>query len=266
MPTIRKPFFVKPVDLGTFVAGNAVSGHPVFYLNRFKALGLTWRTDGASNVWARGQFTAAQDIDFMAMVSANALAGTKIRLRLGTTQAQVDGGAAPYDSGATDFISPAITRTDGLYHSHLELPSVQTATWWRIDITGHTGDFEASMLVMGRKIEPSHFYNFDFEYGIEDLGTLDINRWGVFDENPGLIFRSADFTLAWQSEAEWESSFRPLFEVLGKREVVYLAFDPEPTTYRQARTYMGVMRKPPFAKGTRKSHTFSQDIQMLSMI
>lgn len=265
MPTIRKPFFVKPLNLGTFVCGNAVTGHPVYHLGRHKAIGLTWKSEGNTDLWIRGDFGSAQSIDFFAMVAANATNGTLIRLRLGMSQAEVDG-TAPYDSGATWFITPAITRDDGLYHSHLELPSVQSARWWRIDITGHTGDFEASMAVMGQRIEPSHFYNYDFEYGIEDLGGLDINRWGVLDENPGLIFRSIDFTLAWQSEAEWEGSFRPLFESIGKREVVYLAFDPEPTTYRQARTYMGVMRKPPFAKGTRKNRTFAQDVQLLSMI
>lgn len=148
MPTIRKPFFVIPLALGTIVAGNAQLGNPVFNLNRAKAIGLTWKTAGNTNVWARGNFTAARSIDFMALIAANALPGTLIRLRLGTTQAEVDG-VAPYDSTALAFISPSITRTDGLYHSHLELPSVITATWWRIDITGHTGDFEAATLVLG---------------------------------------------------------------------------------------------------------------------
>lgn len=265
MPTIRKPFFVIPVDLGTFVCGNAVDGHSVFHLGRANAIGLTWKTSGAANVWARGEFASAQSIDFVSLVSANAQAGTTIRVRLGTSQVEVDG-TAPYDSMAATFISPSISREDGLYHSHLELDAVQTATWWRIDIEGHTGDFEASTLIMGSKIEPSHFYNLDFEYGIEDLGNLDISRFGVFDETPGSILRTIDFTLAWQSEAEWEASFRPMIEKLGKRGIVHVCFDPESTTYRQARTYLGVMRKPPFAKGTKKQRTFQQDYQILSVI
>lgn len=264
--TIRKPLFVIPLDLGTVVAGNAVLGHSVFHLNRPKAIGLTWKTDGASNVWARGMFAASQTIDFCAMIAANALPATKIRLRLGATQADVDGGSAPYDSGAVDFISPAVTRASGLYHSHLELSSPQAATWWRVDITGHTGDFEAATLVLGAGITPSRFYNLDYERGVRDLGSLDFSRWGVFDEEEGAIFRTLDFTLGWQTEAEMEASFYPMMETLGSRGVVYVCFDPQANTYRQSKTYLGVLAKPPFAKGAKKPATFSQDYSLISMI
>lgn len=260
-----KPFFVVPLDLGTIATGNQASGFPVTNLNRRKAIGLTWKSSGNTNLWARGSFGATRSIDFCSLLEANALPGTTIRLRLGTTQAQVDG-TAPYDSGTLTFINPSITREDGLYHSHLELPSVQNASWWRIDIGGHTGDFQAASLVLGQKITPSRFYNLDFEYGIEDLGSAEFTRWGVLDEEPGLIFRTVSFTLAWQTEAEFEASFRPMIEKLGKRGIVYLCFDSEATAYRQARTYFGILSKPPFAKGVRKPKTFSQEFTMLSMI
>lgn len=267
MAEIGKPLLVRPIDLGTIATGNEVSGHEADYLNRHKAKGLTWKTSGASNVWARGELAASQSIDFCALIAANADSGTQIRLRLGTSQAEVDG-TAPYDSGAVDFIAttPAATPADGLYHSHLELPSATDATWWRIDITGHTGDFEASMLVLGEKVQPSRFYNFDHQYGIEDLGDLEITRFGVFDEQPGQVWRTLDFALAWQSEAEFESSFRPMMEAIGQRGVVYCCFDPTDSAYRHARTYMGIVRKPLFARGVRKPRTFLQEYSLLSFI
>lgn len=260
-----RPLFIRPVDLGTMATGNAAAGFPVTNLNRFKAIGLTWRSSGNTNLWARGQFSASQAIDFCAIVAANALPGTTYRLRLGTSQAQVDG-TAPYDSGTLTFISPAITSADGLYHSHLEIPTVQNATWWRIDIGGHTGDFQASMLVLGRRIQPSKFYNLDFEYGVKDLGDLNWGRYGVMDEDPGLILRTVAFTLAWQTEAEYQTSFRPMIEALGRRGILYAVFDPEATVYRQAKTYMGVFDKPPAARGVRKPQTFSQDFAITSFI
>lgn len=266
MTTIRKPIFIIPHDLGEISSGNVLAGHSASSLNRHSAIGLTWRTDGNSSVWVRGQFAAEKTVDFCAMISANALAGTQIRLRLGDTQAEVDGGSAPYDSAAQDFIDPSITRDDGLYHSHLELNSPVDCLWWRVDITGHTGDFEAASLVLGEAIEPGRFYNYDFEYGIEDLGSLEITRFGVFNEEPGIILRTIQFTLAWQTEAEFEASFRPMMERLGTRGVVYCCFDPEATTYRQARTYMGIFRKPPFATGQRKPRTFSQEFVIHSLI
>ena len=263
--TIRKPFFVVPLDLGTIVAGNAVLGHSVFHLDRKKAIGLTWKTNGASNVWARGDFGAAKAVDFMALVSANALPGTLIRLRLGDTQAEVDG-TADYDSTALTFISPAITRADGLYHSHLELGATYTKRWWRIDITGHTGDFEAATLVLGKTVTPGRFYNTDFQHGVRDLGDLSFSRFGVFDEEDGAIFRTTEFTLGWITEAEFEASFRPMTETLGKRGILFACFDPEATAYRQAKTYLGVLDKPPFAKGVKKPATFAMDFALVSMI
>lgn len=263
--TIRKPFFVVPLELENVVTGNARGGHPAKFLGRHIDQGLTWRTSGASNVWARGNFSAAKAIDFCSVMLANALPGTKIRLRLGNSQADVDGSSAPYDSTALDFISPSITREDGLYHSHLELDAVETATWWRIDITGHTGDFEASMLVLGEKIEPSHYYNFDYEQGVEDLGNAGFTEWGVPADTDGLIFRVINFTLGWQTRTEMEAKFRPMMEKLGIRRPVYLCFNPTATTARQAHSYLGRMKKPPFARGSRHPLYMVQEFQILSV-
>ncbi|MDD3797824.1 MAG: hypothetical protein PHE36_01450, partial [Novosphingobium sp.] len=192
--------------------------------------------------------------------------GTQIRLRMGDSQADVDGASAPYDSGAVDFIDPAITDEDGLYHSHLRLPSTETRQWWRIDITGHTGTFEASMLVLGKSIQPSRFYNLDYEYGADDLGDGSFTPHLIFDETPGEILRTIDFTLDWQTRAEFESYFRPIAERLGRRGIVYCCFNPAYGVYRQAQTYMGVLDKPPFARGKRKPETFGQEFKILSFI
>lgn len=263
MADLRKPFFVIPLNLGTLASGNVASGYAIAHLNRLKAAALAWRSSGNSNLWARGDFGATRQVDFCALMAANAQAGTTIRLRLGTTQAEVDG-TAPYDSGATTLINPAITREDGLYHSHLEIPSVQNARWWRIDIGGHTGDFQAASLVLGKRAASTYLYNQDFEYGVEDFGSMDITRFGVMDEEPGVIMRSLGFTLGWTTEAEFEATFRPMIEKLGGRGMVYVCFSPEATVNRQARTYLGVMRKPPTARAIRKPFTFSQEFEIIS--
>lgn len=286
MTDIRKPLFIVPLDLGTITASAANSGFPATNLNRFKSVGLTWRAAVGGGLWARGQMASTQPIDFAALVSSNAQLGTFWRLRLGYSQAEVDAATgAPYDSGAIPMI-PVFADDAGInaisldfigrnylietppapFHTHLELPAVQNALWWRIDITSHVGDFQCGALVLGKKVEPSHFYNLDFEYSAKDLGSLDFTRWGVWDEEEGRIFRGVAFTLAWNSEAEYEDRFRPLIERLGKRGVVYTVFDPSPSSYRLKRTYMGVFEKSPVAKGTRKQRTFSIDFEMLSMI
>lgn len=260
-----KPFFVVPLNLGTITTGNEASGYSAAFLQRRKTIGLTWKSIGNTSLWVRGNFGSALPVDFMSLISANALPGTQIRLRLGSTQAAVDGTAA-YDSGAVPFINPAITREDGLYHSHLELPSVQTYQWWRIDITGHTGDFQAANLVLGQKMTPGRFYNQDFEYGARDLGDLAFGRFGVVDETPGAVLRTIGFTLGWTTEAEFETLFRPMIEKIGRRGLVFCCFDPTATVYRQARTYLGVLDKLPFARGIRKPNTFTMDWLIVSLI
>lgn len=258
------PIFVNPLALGTVTSGNARTGHEGANLGRHKAPSLTWKSNGTSNLWVRGDFGTVQDVNFCSILSANALSSTTFRLRLGDSQAEVDG-TADYDSGTQTIINPTITRSDGLYHSFWQLPSLQTKRWWRIDIGSHSGDFEASMLVLGKSLSPTRFYDFDFERGTEDRGAAEFTRTGVWDEEPGVILRTLDMTFSWLTEADWESGFGPLAETVGTTQPIYCCYDPSPTIYRQNRTYFGRFKKAPFATGKRKPGTFGGDFQILSV-
>ena len=264
MPDIRKPLFVKPLDLGVLTADDEQAGHEALHLGIIDSVGLTWKSAGATP-WVKGDLGSLQDINFIAMISANAQAGTQIRVRLGATEAEVDG-VAPYDSGVLTFVDPAITREDGLYHSHLELPTVQSAQWFRIDITGHTGDFEAASIVLGQSLEPSRFYDFEYQYGVADLADRKWARFRVPEFTDGEKMRALEFRLSWQTEAEFEDGFRPFIESLGTSGMVYCCFDPEPSTWRQNRTYLGNLTNPPFARGGRKPRTFAQEFVIQSLI
>ena len=262
--TIQLPFAVVPLDLGTITTGNARANRPASHLGLLKHIALVWQTAGPANVWARGDFGDPRDVDFCALVSATALPGTTIRVRL--DDAPIGAGPYLYDSGDLPFINPAITRADGLYHSHLELPSVVNARYWRIDIGGHTGDFSASSLVLGRKIRPSTYYDKDFKFDVEDLGTLDITRWGVPDEAGGVILRTLALKFGWLSDADYEDKFRPLAEGLGKRGISYWCFDPEPSTRRQAKTYLGWFKSLPYATGAVQAGRYESEFEIRSMI
>ena len=257
------PFILVPHPLPSFATGNERTEKPALHLGQFKHIGMTWRSSGNANLWVRGDFGQDRLVDFISVLQSNALPGTTIRVRLGTTQAQVDG-TAPYDSGALPFISPAITREDGLYHSHLQIGSPITARWWRIDIGGHTGDFEAAKLIMGKRVTPARYYDRNFEFGVQDLGSIDFGRWGVAEEEEGLIFRTCTFKLSWITGAEYEGSWRPLIEKVGRRQPVLLCFDPEATSSRQAKTYFGTFREPPFATAGAKPGTYAQEYSLLS--
>lgn len=256
------PIFVKPLALGT-ITGAEDAGFPASNLGRLKAMGMTWRS--TATPYARGNMGAAYDIDFCAIISANAKASTTFRLRLGDSQTEVDG-TADYDSGAQTFINPSITRDDGLYQSFWELDATYKKQWWRIDIGSHSGVFEGAILVLGKKIQPSRFYDLDHEFGGDDLGKAEISPNGVWDESPGMKLRTLDMTLNWLTEAEWETEFGPMIEAVGTTQPVYCCFDPAETTYRQRRTYYGRFEKFPYARGKRKPNTFGGEYQLLSLI
>lgn len=266
MAMIEKPVFVDPIDLGAIATGSALTGNPVSNINRFETMGLTWKTaDSPGTIYARGQLASSKAISFLAILSANAQPGTTFRLRLGTSQAEVDG-TAPYDSGAQTFISPAITRDDGLYNSYLKMADTENATWWRIDIGSHSGAFETGAVVMGEAIEPSRFYDKGFERGVEPLGSLDYNRFGVPDATPGVNLRTLLFTLSWLNEAEYEDTFAPLAQKIGTTQPIYCCFDPAVTAWRQNRTYFGTLGKAPFARGSAKPRTMAMELQIRSII
>ncbi|SDA14820.1 hypothetical protein [Sphingomonas sp. NFR15] len=261
---IELPFAVVPLALGTIATGNQRASRPAVHLGYPKHIGLIWQTNGPANAWVSGDFGAAQSIDFCALIAASALPGTTIRLRL--DNAPVGNGGVLYDSGDRPFIDPAITRGDGLYHSHLMLGAPIVARYWRIDIGGHTGDFSASSLILGQRLTPATYYDKDFKLDTTDLGTLDVTRWGVPDEAAGLIFRSLNLKFGWLSDEDWEQKFRPLAEGLGKRGVSYWCFDPAATVTRQAKTYLGWFKTLPYATGGVKAGRYETEFELMSMI
>ena len=269
MVAIRKPFFVMPADLSNITASQQGAGAPASNVARLDSTGLIWRCETATgDGWVRGQMPAGTLVDFFAMIACITSPTAAYRLRLGNSEAEVTGGSAPYDSGVQPFFTTATSiQYDGRFHSHLELPQTFAATWFQMDWIGPDNIwFEVTSLVLGRKFEPSRFYDKDFERGFEDLGSLDINRFGVADVVPGKRLRTLNFTLGWLNEDEYETRFAPMAGYVGTTRVIYCCFDPALSPYRQNRTYLGWLRNPPFARGGVKPRTFSMEFQIRSLI
>lgn len=260
--TVRLPFAVRPLDLGSMSTGNQRTERPVTHLNELKHIGMVWQTNGNATISAAGDFGSQKPVDFISVIAANAQPGTTIQVFLYSDAFST----VVFDSGPISFISPVITREDGLYNAHLELDTPVSARSWLFFITNHTGDFSASSVVIGKKLTPATYYNGDFERGTEDLGDLQLTPWGVPDETPGLIYRRLKVKFGWLDDVDWETKFRPLIEAVGKRGVVYFCFDPEPTAYRQGKTYLGWLRNPPYATGGVKPGKLESEFEILSMI
>lgn len=259
-----KPFFVRPLAFTINSTGNERAEKLAAHLKELDAPGMVWGSNGATNVYVILDLASAKTFDFVSVISANAIAATDWRVRAAASAANTS--AAPaYDSGVLDFISPAITREDGLYHSHLEISPAKTYRYVRIDITSHTGDFEAAAVVIGQKIASTTFYSSGWESEPEDLGKIDISRFGIVESAGGKVYRKLRFVLAWMSYSEYETSFQPMIEALGARGLVYCCFDPESATKRQANSYFGWLKKAS-AQGGKRFGKYEVDFEMLSMI
>ncbi|MBB4859611.1 hypothetical protein HNO88_002940 [Novosphingobium chloroacetimidivorans] len=267
MVALRKPFFVVPVFLSNLSASDSRAGFPPSNVARLDVMGLVWSCPGPSGGWIAGQMPANSSIDFLSMVNGGIYTNSVYRLRLGDSLEEVTGSSAKYDNLSTPYLDGGHTgQADGRYHSHLELPSPVSASWFRIDFGGMGGPFELGGIVLGKKLEPSRFYDKDFERGSEDLGSVELNRFAVPDYTPGAKLRTLSFTLSWLNEAEYELTFAPFFELLGTTSVVFCCFDPALSPYRQNRTYLGWLRNPPFARGGAKPRNMSMEFQIRSLI
>lgn len=229
------PFFVRPLPFAVSSVGNERSDRPASNLGEFQYTGMVWRSNGAASLTFRATLSAATTCDFVGLLNTNAITATDWQV-----VARNAGATIVFDSGVIDLISPAVTGRD-FYQGHCEFPAASVLTV-DITITSHTGDFEAAFLVIGKKVSGARYYETQWESGPEDLSSITISRNGVPEIAAGSMLRSKAFTLGWISEAEYEGQFQPLMQTLGKTSPVYLCFDPEPTTYRQARTYFGYMR------------------------
>lgn len=66
---IEKPIFCLPIDLGTIATGNERDETPAAHLGHPESIGLVWRTNGNSNMWARGQLAAAEAISMCSLLA-----------------------------------------------------------------------------------------------------------------------------------------------------------------------------------------------------
>lgn len=263
---IQKPFAVVPVRLGVISTGNERAARFASHLSEYRNPGMVWQSNGIANLWVRGDFGSAKEVDFVSLISANAGAATTARLRLGDTQAEVDG-AADYDSGAQIIISPSIVREDGKYVWHFELPALQTKRWWRIDIGSHIGDFQAASLVLGKRLQFADFYNPDFEFGMIDSAEIDWGRYGVVESADGIKWPNIAMNFGWISEADRVEKFQPLRDKLGKTGIAFWCFDPEPTEQRQIKTYFGWLREPAiFKPSSFRQDRWQASFNIISMI
>lgn len=264
--TIRKPFFVVPMDF-TLVPyfSTPVSGYPQQNLAKFEHVGLVWQHDSANGIGFFGaDLGSAKDVDFFAAISTNGVTGDQenFTLRSGPSPA----GTQVYTTGARQMFATTGQSPFGKTHGFCELPTVQTARYFEYSVA-HTGIVEISHFVIGKKVEFDRFYDQGFGKGFEGFDAPAINAGGVPDIQTSAILRGLKFAFSTMSKEDFHNKFQPLVVALKDHRPVYICFDPQADQYRHSNTYFGWLRKPQFATiGATHPDWYSQELEILSQI
>lgn len=250
----QKPFIVKPLDLGTITSGNERANRPAQHLNERFFAGMVWQSNGSASLTASGEFDDTYEVDFCALLGTNATETTTINVTVGGSS-----------TGAQLIRDPEpLPPPSGLYHAHVEFDAPVSGSTWSISIGGHTGDFQASILVLGLKQTPSKYYETQWKVGVRDLASLSFARNGIADLTPGQKLRTLQFKLGWLNEQEMEEVWAPLDEYLGRSEPHFWCFDPEATEWRQRRTFFGWHEESPQI-GKLRYDQFERQFDILSL-
>jgi hypothetical protein len=148
--------------------------------------GLVWRTAGATNNYLTVQLESGS-INVVALVGSNLAAGDTVRVRLGSSQAQVEGGSAPIDY--TTAIAAGTSQNESTFVID-KLDAPVSYTFARIDFTSVSASYvEVGRLVIGEAVEA--------------LG-IDVNAEFTFEND------TADSYFPYDTKPSWKVTFSGL--------------------------------------------------------
>lgn len=263
-PTPLGFWFKKVTSSGTLTFNNAYDGALGTWSLNLALLSADWEWITSSHAAVTQTYAFATTAGGIAYCRIYSTATTQFYLwDFGMFLGQ---SAAPQQTSSDLIIYPGTLSANGQWHSHNEFTLSGSFTHWRLEITGHSGDFQCAALVIGKKIAPKRYYDRDFEFGSIDLGNIDWSAGGVPITEDGVIHRTLAFRLSWVELVEYETTIRPWVEAVSKRSVIWCCFDPSQSAYRQPYTYFGWLQQMPSFKGQRKPGIKGVDFQIRSMI
>lgn len=194
--------------------------------------GMVWRSSSLSPAYVVFSFATAS-VDTIALVGNNVRSSGTMRVRIGTTAAQVNG-TAPFDQtfSAWSGIAPV---DDAISMFLLSAPV--TGSFIRIDFSdagNPAGYFQCCRLVIGKRvtnagIDIGHEEVFDDTSGIEDAyGAVTIDKYGIRQQHK--------ITISHVKEEEYYASWRPFLASVGMSKF-FLYAERTDDPYQQHKTF-----------------------------
>jgi hypothetical protein len=200
----------------------AVAGYPADNLATDSPNEQAWFT------WAAGSAidfdTQGQPIDTVALLGTNIPAGCLMRITSYASAANRTAGTSiQYDSGVISFQASAGLPGRPWYHMFHRTPTVRSEQFWRILFS--SGDAPpastgvATFGIVGLARTAKNIAADKTEVAL-DYGSLDRTRDGTPDRRYGFRGRRVEFEIALMTEAQWETQFSDLRNVIGLTDPV----------------------------------------------
>lgn len=132
-------------------------------------------------------------------------------------------------------------RTDGLGVLLCLAAAPVTARWIQFTFLAPSSGFavKCSRAVIGTRFQPAIGFEYGAEFGVKDLGSLDVNARGVLLRHRGKKLRTLSLNFPSLSREEAESKAQKMLEQLGNSECVALCTNTAPEFERMNRCYYG---------------------------
>lgn len=181
--------------------------------------------------------TTGRPIDTFALLGTLANDDVLWRIRGAATAAAVT--AAPViDTGNVAFrISPGIPRRTH-YHGFRRLAQTYQLEYWRIDLSGFAAFFVGRNLIVGLARESVNISRGAGHTPI-DMGRIERTQFGSPDRVRGWRGRNVEFQLSWLREAEYETKWRDLDQLVGLTDPVLALPNPKASVYLNDRIAFG---------------------------
>lgn len=232
-------FLLRPLAAAYGGASSLVAGQPSYLGNDYAGVTATFACDAGANVGAiRVDFGADVTFDTI-MVFGLAQLPTSATCAV-LVAPSATGVFAPVVTGLPAYAGSA-PRTDGKGVTLARLTAPAYGRYVQINYNAPSAGalIEASRIVIGTRFEPNIGFEYGAQFGVRDLGALDVNARGVLLRHRGKKLRTVSLNFPLLTKQEAEGTAQKLLEQVGNTECIALCTDPAPDAERQSRCYFG---------------------------
>ncbi|WP_010545209.1 hypothetical protein [Sphingomonas elodea] len=233
-------FLVKPLDIvGAQAFSTVTKGSAINVANDYAGVTVGLACDASPNAAAlRVDLGADFAFDTIMVFGVTTLPASGTYAVLYSTAA-VPGSFSVIATGPA--YAGATARTDGKGVTLVQLSAPIAGRFIQINYYAPAAgqSVELARVVVGRRFQPAIGFEYGAQFGVRDLGALDVSRRGVLLRNRGKKLRTVSLNFPAMTRQEAEGTAQKVMEQVGNTECIGLCTDPAADAELQNRCYFG---------------------------